>query len=66
MKGINFFTLKQPTYKQGMCELHGDKGLTREASNSPRLVVYLDACEFHIDLCLDKVPLVVIERHRGA
>lgn len=58
--------MKQPTYKKRMCKLHGDKGLTRKASDSPRLIVYLDACKFHIDFSLDKVPLVVIERHRGA
>lgn len=49
-----------------MSKLHGDKGLTREACNGPRLIIDLDPSQFHVNLSLNKVPLVVVERHGRA
>ena len=46
-----------------MGELHGNERLAREAFHRPRLPVHLDAGELHVDLGLDEVPLVVVERH---
>lgn len=48
-----------------MCKLHGDEGLTWKTLNSPRLIINLDSGQLHIKLGLNKVPLIVIEWHRG-
>lgn len=48
-----------------MCKLHGDKSLTWKTFNSPGLIINLDPCQFHINLSLNKVPLIVIERYWG-
>jgi len=49
-----------------MCELHGDKGLAWEASDSPGLIINLNPGQLHINLSLNKMPLIVIQWNRGA
>lgn len=49
-----------------MRKLHVDESLTLKTCDGPRLIVNLDAGKLHVNLGLNKVPLVVIEWHRGA
>lgn len=54
------------TYEQRLSELHGDEGLAWELVDSRRIEVHFKPRHLDIDLSLNVVPLVIVERFGGA